>query len=459
MREGFLWSASTSAFQIEGAYKKGNKGLSTVDTRHVKKGTADTKFACDHYHKYKEDIALMAELGLKAYRFSISWPRILPDLSGKVNKEGIDFYNDLINELLKNNIEPLVTIYHFDLPQILVDKFGGWASRETINFYEKYAITLFENFGDRVKKWFTINEQFVVMFNSEFNGMREFENQIGYEKLVYQMGYHMTLAEKKAMKKCKEIIPDAMIGPVAAYQLFYPATAKSEDIMAAFDAEEILSYYLLDFCVKGECNEYTRKYLKEKGVYPEMKMGDEEILKSSSPDFIGINYYFPLTAEFPNEREKNPNFPLFWNSDRYSVTKNSILKPTEWMPFGFDSRGLRSALKKAYIRYSIPLMVTENGVAYSEVIESGNIINDDYRIEYIEGHLKECKKAIEEGIDLIGYSPWSFTDVLSASQGFSKRYGLVYIDRTEDDLKEMRRIPKKSFYWYKNVIKNNGNNL
>lgn len=457
MREGFLWSASTSAFQIEGAYLENGKGLSTVDTRNVPEGITDTKIASDHYHNYKEDIKLMKELGLNTYRFSISWPRIFPDLTGEANEKGIKFYNDLINELIKNGIEPLVTIYHFDLPQVLVDEFDGWLNRETINYYEKYAITLFESFGDRVKKWISINEQLMVMYSKDFNGIRNVDGD-EYLKAAYQMSYHMTLAEKKVMKACKKIIPDAIIGPSYPFQVIHPYSVNTEDIIAAFDTEEILNYYLLDLCVNGKISKLNDKYLKEKGIYPKTEEGDNEILHSSKPDFIGVNYYFPLAAEYPKE-EANKNLPLFWQSTKFNIKNSSVLPTFEWMPHGVDPASLRLALKKLQSRYGLPTIITENGLAYSDVLDEKNEVNDDYRIDYIKTHLQECKKAIEEGVDLMGYSPWSFLDSLSGRQGFSKRYGLVYVNRTEDNLKDLGRIPKKSFYWYKDVIKTNGNSL
>lgn len=457
MKKGFLWGASTSAFQIEGAYLENGKGLSTVDTRSVPEGITDTKIASDHYHNYKEDIKLMKELGLSTYRFSISWPRIFPDLTGKANEKGIKFYNDLINELIKNEIEPLVTIYHFDLPQVLVDEFGGWLSRKAIDYYEKYATTLFENFGDRVKKWISINEQLMVMYSKDFNGIRNLGGN-DYLKATYQMSYHMTLAEKKVMKVCKDIIPDAIIGPSYPFQVIHPHTVSPEDINAAFDAEEILNFYLLDLCVRGSISNLNLNYLKEMDVFPSMEDSDNEILNLSKPDFIGVNYYFPLSAEIL-KGEIDKTLPPFWQSPRFNIKNSQVLPTSEWMPHGVDPVSLRLALKKIESRYGLPTMITENGMAYSDILDEENKINDDYRIDYIRTHLKECQKAIEEGVNLMGYSPWSFLDSLSGRQGFSKRYGLVYVNRTENDLKDLKRVPKKSFYWYKDVIKTNGNRL
>lgn len=456
--DNFLWGASTSAFQVEGAYLEDGKGLSSVDTRKIPEGITDTKVASDHYHRYKEDVALMAELGLKSYRFSISWPRIYPDASGKVNEAGLKFYDDLINELIEYNIEPLITIYHFDVPKALTDEFGGFASRKCIDYYVEYAKTLFKHFGDRVNKWITINEQLMDMFNPDFSGTRGVDGE-GSMKLTYQISHHMSLAEKKVMAACHKMLPNAKIGPVNCFQVVYPATSKPEDVVAAFDAEEILSYMLLDVSVKGEYPKYVWNYLEERGIAPEMLEGDEEILKSTKPDFIGLNYYFSLCVEARNSKDKNENLPPFWKYDKFDVVDNKFFRSSEWMIHGTDPVGLRLILRKIYTRYNLPIIITENGYAQSEVLEEGDIVNDDYRINYIREHLKQCKLAISEGVELLGYCPWSFIDILSGRQGFSKRYGLVYVNRDEHDLKDLRRIKKKSFHWYKNVIKTNGKSL
>ncbi|ERK29797.1 glycoside hydrolase family 1 protein [Clostridium intestinale] len=453
--ENFLWGASTSAFQVEGAYLEDGKGLSSVDIRKVPKGITNTEVASDHYHRYKEDVALMNELGLKAYRFSISWSRIYPDASGKVNEEGLKFYDNLINELIKNKIEPIVTIYHFDVPKALTDEFGAWTNRKCIDFYVEYAKTLFRHFGDRVNKWITINEQLMDIFNPDFSGTRGIESENPL-KLTYQISHHMSLAEKKVIKACHEILPNSMIGPVSAFQVVYPATTKPEDIVAALDAEEILSYMLLDVSVKGEYSEFAWNYLKERGIEPVMEPGDTEILKSAKPDFIGFNYYASQCAEAYNLDKINEKTAPFFKSDKFKIVENKFLEKSDWMIFGTDPVGLRISLRKLHNRYNLPLIITENGYAESEILEEGDIVNDNYRISYIKEHLKQCELAISEGVELLGYCPWSFIDILSGRQGFSKRYGLVYVNRTEDDLKDLRRIKKKSFYWYKEVIKTNG---
>lgn len=216
---------------------------------------------------------------------------------------------------------------------------------------------------------------------------------------------------------------------------------------------------LLDVSVKGEYPKFVWNYLEERGIAPEMLEGDEEILKSAKPDFIGLNYYFSLCVEAPNPNGKDEKLPPFWKYDKFDVVDNKFFKTSEWMVHGTDPVGLRLSLRKIHNRYNLPIIITENGYAQSEVLEEGDIVNDDYRINYIGEHLKQCELAISEGVELLGYCPWSFIDILSGRQGFSKRYGLVYVNRDEHDLKDLRRIKKKSFHWYKDVIKTNGKSL
>lgn len=449
----FLWGVSSSAFQIEGASTEDGKGLSTVDTRKVKEGIADTAIASDHYHHWKEDISLLAEMGVKTYRFSISWTRIFPSGEGEVNQKGLQFYDNLIDELLAYNIEPLVTMYHFDLPQNLVDKYQGWLSRKTIDCYEKYAEVLFTHYGDRVKNWISINEELMVMYSQDFNGIRNLDEK-QYKKAVFQMMYHMSLAEKKAFKLCHELVTDGKIGPANAFQNIYPATSDPLDVEAAMNAEEFLSYMLLDLSVKGKFPENTLRYLQKENLAPETLPEDEEILKNNKPDYICFNYYASLCAEFYTGLADD-HMPPFFRSNRYRIVPNQTKSLSEWMVFGIDPVGMRISMRKLYNRYELPLMITENGYADSEELSDTFEINDEKRIGYLQLHLLECSKAIDEGIPLLGYSAWSFLDSLSGREGFSKRYGLVYVNRTDDDTKDLKRYKKKSFYWYQNAIKQN----
>ena len=424
----FLWGASTSAFQVEGGYDEGGRGLATTDVQKTPAGQADTKTAADHYHHWREDVSLMAELGLKTYRMSFSWSRIMPDETLAPNPEGLAFYDQLIDALLENGIEPLVTLYHFECPQALVDAFGGWKSRKMIDAYTAYAKVCFSHFRGRVKKWVTVNEQLIAVAASNLNGNRE-KDPVKYMKDMYQMSYHISLAEHKAFSLLKKIDPEAMIGPVCAIQVVYPLTSKPEDMEAAWQAEELMEFYMLDMSVRGEYSPFITSYLKEHDYYPETDREDVSVLKDSSPDFIGINYYFSICAK-QKSGPINYNQPPFWVSDLYDICDNPYLQKTEWMSMGVDSKGLRTGMEKVYQRYQLPMIITENGMAVSETPDESGKIDDHYRIDYLHAHLEQIYRMLQEGIHIMGYCPWSFVDVLSSHQGFSKRYGLVYVDRT-----------------------------
>ena len=458
----FLWGASTSAYQIEGAWNEDGKGPSVIDmNKHLPEGTSDFKVASDHYHRYKEDVALMAELGLKAYRFSIAWTRIYPEGTGEVNKKGIEFYNDLINELLDKKIEPIVTMYHFDLPYALQEK-GGWSNRETIDAFEKYAKTLFRNYGDRVKYWLTINEQNMMILHGEAIGTvdRSLENP---KKELYQQNHHMMLAQARAMNLCHKMFPNTKIGPAPNISIVYPATSKPEDIIAAQNCSAIRNWMYLDMACFGRYNSLAWSYLEKKSYVPEIEDGDMEILKSAKPDFIAFNYYSSATVE----QSKNDGSDVSSTGDQQLVNgeegffKAAVNENLEKTEFGWeiDPVGFRATLREINERYNLPLMVTENGLGAFDKLEEGDTVNDDYRIEYLEKHIKQCKLAINDGVNLIGYSPWSAIDLVSTHQGSSKRYGFIYVNREEFDLKDLKRIKKKSFGWYKELIEDNGENL
>lgn len=460
--EGFLWGASTSAYQVEGAWNEDGKGPSVIDMKKYPEGTSDYKIAADHYHQYKEDVALFAELGLKVYRFSIAWTRIYPNGTGEVNQKGIEFYNNLIDELLAHNVEPLVTMYHFDLPYALQQK-GGWSNRETIDAFENYAKTLFENFGDRVKYWLTINEQNMMVLHGTAIGTVD-PNLENPQKELQQQNHHMLLAQAKAMKLCHKMCPNAKIGPAPNITSIYPATSKPEDTLAALNWSSIRNWLYLDMAVFGRYNSIAWSYLEEKGLTPTILEGDMDILKDAKPDFIAFNYYATATvAESRNDasgrmsREGDQQI-VIGEEGVYRDVSNSNLQQSE---FGWtvDPVGFRNTLRELNDRYNLPLIVTENGLGAYDKLEEGDVVNDDYRIDYLRRHLEQAKLAITDGVNLIGYCPWSAIDLISTHQGIKKRYGFIYVNRDEFDLKDLRRIRKKSFYWYKKAIETNGKDL
>lgn len=456
MKQQFLWGASTSGFQVEGGIFEGGKGISTTDVRKVPDGIADSKVASDHYHHVEEDIMLMKELGMNVYRFSFCWARIMPD-GYHVNEEGLNFYDQIIQLCINNGIEPLPTLYHFEMPQALVDEFGGWKDRRCIEAYVTYATICFKKWKGIIKHWVTINEQLIAMAAGDLNGNHESDAFLQM-KYMYQMSYHASIAEKCAMAKLREIDNEAQIGAVCAVQNTYPYSSSPQDVLAAMDAEELMMYMLLDMTVRGEYSPRVKYLLNQMNVYPITCDGDDELLKSSKPDFLGINYYSSICVRENATQEINFKLPPFFRSSVFEVVKNENIPTTEWMTNGIDSLGIRSIIYKIYNRYGLPMIITENGIAYSDVLEDGRV-HDDYRIEYLKMHIKEVLIAKNEGYPVFGYCPWSFIDVVSSHQGFAKRYGLVYVDRTDTDIKNCTRIKKDSYYWYQNVIKNNGKNI
>lgn len=450
----FLWGASTSSYQVEGAFDEDGKGMSIQDL-HAPEHIADFKVASDHYHHWKEDVALMAEMGLKAYRFSISWARILPKGAGEVNEAGVRFYNQLIDELIKNNIEPVATMYHFDLPLELYNN-GGWNNRATIDAFEQYAKILFENYGDRVKYWLTINEQ-NCMINHP-NAMNP--GKVPSKKELYQQCHNMFVAGAKATLLCHEMCKDAKIGPAPNITAIYPETCAPSDVIAADNWETIRCWMYLDMAVYGKYNALAWAYMEEKDCLPQIEEGDMELLASAKADFIGVNYYATATVSASKNdgtdcQPRNGDQQVMLGEEGvYRAATNPNLEETE---FGWiiDSVGLRVTLRRIYSRYNLPLLITENGLGAKDVISEDGKVHDEYRIDYLKRHFKQAQLAITDGVDLIGYCPWSFIDLVSTHQGYEKRYGFVYVNREEKDLKDMARIKKDSFYWYQDVIKSN----
>jgi len=459
-KQDFLWGASTSAYQVEGAYDEDNKGLSVQDVKTVLPGTPDFKVASDHYHHFKEDIALMAEMGFKTYRFSIAWTRIIPDGDGAINPKGIEFYSKLIDECLKYKIEPLITMYHFDLPYEL-EKKGGWSNRKTIDAFLNYAKVLFKEFGTRVKYWLTINEENMMILHGAAIGTAN-GSAAEVQKILYQQNHHMLIAQALTMKLLHKMVVGAKIGPAPNISYVYPKTCKPEDILAMQNFAAIRNWLYLDMAVYGRYNTVAWNFMEKTGITPTMEAGDMEALRDAKPDFIAFNYYATATvadgSSILADDESGDQQISIGMKGFYAGSKNEYLQKTQ---FGWevDPEGFRITLREIYDRYHLPLIVTENGLgAHDEVNKNGEII-DDYRIEYLQKHIMQAKLAVDDGVELLGYCPWSAIDLISTHQGFVKRYGFIYVNRTEDDLKDMKRLKKKSFYWYKKVIATNGEDL
>lgn len=462
----FLWGGATAAFQVEGAWDEDGKGLSIQDVRNEHPKFNNVTVTSDQYHRYKEDVALMKEMGLKSYRFSIAWARIYPD--GKtLNKEGLTYYHNLIDELVKNDIEPLVTLYHFDQPYALQERYGGWYSKEIIEDFLRFAKTCFEEYGDKVKYWLTICEQNnIVMYPSLCGGVNE---GCEVEQWRYTVTHHMCVASAKVIKLCHEMLPDAKIGPCVGYSPSYPATCHPKDYMASMNQDDFRTFYALDLICFGRIHAVVKKYLSDRDM--EIDITEEELqeLKEANPDFIAFNYYQSDVAKHCplQEEETQPGFNMEGKKGAityakfpglYQGSENPYLERNDW-DWEIDPVGFRIAFRKLYDRYQLPLMVTENGLGAYDTLEEGDVIHDPYRIDYLAKHIAQMHEAIQDGCEIIGYYPWSFMDVLSSSNGYNKRYGFVYVNRDDDDLKDLRRIRKESFHWYTQVIKLNGEKL
>lgn len=460
--EKFLWGASTSAYQVEGAVAEDGKSPSIIDMYEHPKDVADFSVASDHYHRYREDIAMFAEMGLKAYRFSIAWTRILPGGTGEVNAKGLEFYGNLIRECRKYEIEPVVTMYHFDLPYCLEEK-GGWLNRDTIDAFVNYAKVLFKHFGGEVKYWLTINEQNTMILHPGAIGLPN-GGELPSKKVMYQQNHHMMLAQAEVMKLFHQMVPGGMIGPALNLTAMYPATCRPEDAIAAHNWEVLRCWNFADVPVYGWYHPLAWEYMKDRKIAPEVTDGDREILKNAKPDFIAMNYY--STATIAASRGDASDVAARAGDQQIMLGEQGVYRPAENEYVGktqygwvVDPVGFRYTLRKTYERYRLPILITENGIGAPDTLEEDGSVHDAYRIDFIREHLHQMKLAITDGVDMLGYCPWAAIDVVSTHQGYRKRYGFIYVDRDEFELKELKRYRKDSFYWYQNVIRENGKSL
>lgn len=468
--EDFLWGSASAAYQVEGAWDQDGKGESVWD-RFVQipgktyKGTTGA-VAVDHYNRYKEDVQLMADLGLKAYRFSISWPRIIPDGNGEINEKGLQFYENLIDELLKHNIEPIVTLYHWDLPQALQDEYLGWEDRQVIDDFARYCQIVFERFNGKVKYWVTLNEQNVFISHGYLSASHP--PNVKDPKRMLQANHHANLANAKAIKLFREMNIEGQIGPSFAYGPTYAFDADPNNQLAADTREEINAHFWLDVYVNGHYPRIAWKHFTKEGIAPTIEEGDLELLKEGKPDFLGVNYYQTATAKHnpldgvgmgkPNYTGEKGSAEESGIPGLYKDVTNPHVEYTNW-DWAIDPTGLRIGLRRMTSRYNLPILITENGLGEFDRLEADSRVRDDYRIDYLREHILAIQAAITDGVEVIGYCTWSFTDLLSWLNGYQKRYGFVYVDRDELDEKELKRYKKDSFYWYKNVIATNGEEL
>ncbi|WP_234497664.1 6-phospho-beta-glucosidase [Vibrio maritimus] len=468
--KNFLWGGAIAANQAEGGYREGDKGLTTVDMipygdnrMPVKLGLREqvsldeaeyypSHDAIDFYHRYKDDIALLAEMGFKVFRTSIAWARMFPKGDElEPNQAGIAYYQDLFRECKKYGIEPLVTLCHFDVPMHLVDTYGSWRSREMIGFFERYARTCFEAFDGLVKYWLTFNE-INILLHSPFSGagllFKERENK---EQVKYQAAHHELVASALVTKIAHEINPENQVGCMLAGGNFYPYSCKPEDVKMALDKDRE-NLFFIDVQARGYYPSYAQRTFRDKGVELEIHDEDLEILKNTV-DFISFSYYASRCASADMNKG---------NTSEANVVKsirNPHLEASDW-GWVIDPMGLRIAMNTLYDRYQKPLFLVENGLGAKDTVEANGEINDDYRIDYLRAHIEAMGDAIEDGVPLMGYTPWGCIDLVAASTGeMSKRYGFIYVDRDDKGNGTLERSRKKSFYWYKKVIASNGEDL
>ena len=469
--ENFLWGGATAANQCEGAYNEGGRGLATVDVQPIGKDRFPVALGkrkmfdfeegyfypaqrgIDFYHHYKEDIKLFAEMGFKTFRMSIGWSRIFPNGDDATpNQEGLEFYRSVFEECRKYEIEPLVTIAHFDVPMNLVTKYGSWKNRKLVDFYVEYCRVLFNEYKDIVKYWLTFNEINMLLHLPFMGAGLVFEEGENEDVVKYTAAHNQLVASAKATKIAHEINPNFMIGCMLAAGNTYANTPNPKDVFKALEADRE-GYFFVDVQSRGYYPNYALKELERKGVKIPFEDGDKELLKENTVDFISFSYYSSRLTSADPEVNKETQGNVF------ATLKNPYLEASEW-GWQIDPLGLRITLNSLYDRYQKPLFIVENGLgAKDELINE--TVEDDYRIEYLREHIKAMKDAVElDGVDLIGYTTWGCIDLVAASTGqMSKRYGFIYVDRDDEGNGTYKRYKKKSFGWYKKVIASNGEDL
>jgi 6-phospho-beta-glucosidase len=468
----FLWGGAFAANQMEGAWQEGGKGACVADineftsdvpidqkyngeitTDYVKGALAagpdrifPKRWGIDFYHTYKEDLALLKELGLKTYRTSINWARIFPNGDEEEpNEEGLKFYDNLIDEIIKNDMVPLITISHYEIPLNLTLKYKGWYSREVIDFFVKYCKVLFDRFGDRVKMWIIVNQINLVVHES-FNHLGVAEDLVdNVLEAKYQAVHNEMVACAIATRYAHSLGKDLQIGMMQCGGPAYPASSKPEDVLATLRHNQ-MEYFFADVLLRGRYPGYAFHFFEERGINIEFGPNDEEDLKNTA-DFMSFSYYYTRVVDKEHFEKDNSAF------------RNAELPANPW-GWTIDPSGLRFMLNEYYDRYQCPIYITENGCGYFDKLEDDGTIHDSYRIDYFKAHIEQMKLAIMDGVDLRGYYAWGPLDIVSCSSSeMSKRYGFIYVDQDDYGNGTKRRIKKDSFAWFQNVIRTNGEEL
>ena len=476
LSKDFLWGGATAANQCEGAWDRDGKGVSVADictggkfgqSKRITPVLEEATFypsheAIRHYDRFREDIALFAEMGFKCYRFSIAWTRIFPNGDeAEPNEAGLRHYEEVIDECLKYGIEPLITISHYEVPFGLTKKCNAWVSREMIDYFLNYCRAIFTRYKGKVKYWLTFNEinsasePMGALLNqgilNDLEHPTEFMKQPDIPQQRYQGLHHMLVASALAVKMAHEIDPNYRVGNMMIYSASYPLTFDPDDVLACQQYNRRYNYYCTDVQARGAYPAYAKRMLEGLGVKLEVQPEDAEILRNGTVDFITFSYYMSSCQTAKDMKGGEGNI--------LGGVPNPNLSASDW-GWQIDPKGLRYALNDLYDRYGLPLMVVENGLGAKDEIEADGSINDDYRIDYLRQHIEQMKEAVKDGVDLMGYTPWGCIDLVSASTGeYAKRYGMIYVRRYDDGTGDFARLKKKSFYWYQKVIATNGEDL
>ena len=481
--EGFLWGGATAANQVEGGWKEGGKGISVSDcarshldvdvtdyhaqnkvtSEDIEKALATDdevyypkRHGSDFYHHYKEDIKMFAEMGFKVYRLSIAWSRIFPNADDpEPNEEGLKFYDNVFDECLKYGIEPLVTMSHYEPPINLVLKYNGWYNRKTIDMFVRFVETICKRYKDKVKYWLTFNEVDSIIRHPYTTGGLIEDRFPGknFEEVIFQSMHHQFVASALATKICHEVIPGSKVGCMLTKLTYYPYTCKPEDVLTMQQSMRS-TYCYGDTQVFAEYPAYLLSRFRNKGINIVKETGDDEIMKAYPVDFVSFSYYHSscVAADTTNLEQAAGN--------TITAVKNPYVPSSDW-GWQIDPIGLRISMVDLYDRYRKPLFIVENGLGAVDKVEEDGTINDQYRIDYLKAHMKAMLDAIElDGVECMGYTSWGCIDLISEStKQMSKRYGYIYVDCDDYGKGTYKRIPKKSFYWYKDVIATNGASL
>ena len=468
---GFMWGGASAANQCEGGIFEGGRGPANVDvcpsgadrhaviTGHRKMLRMDGEHrypaaeAVDFYHRFREDIRLFGEMGFRTYRMSIAWTRIFPKGDEEYpSEEGLRFYDQVFAECRKYGIRPLVTISHFDCPIHLIEAYGGWRDRRMIECYLRLCRVLFERYRGQVRHWLTFNEINMILHAPFMGAGLCFEEGENEEQIKYQAAHHELVASALAVKLAHEIDPENKVGCMLLSRIAYPYTCRPDDVLKGQQTMQLANYYCGDVQVRGAYPAFAKRLWKEKGIEIPFAEGDLEALREGTVDFFSFSYYSSSTAT------DDPTVPVA-NGNMMRGPANPYLEQSQW-GWTIDPKGLRYLLNEFYGRWQIPLMIVENGLGAEDQVEEDGTIHDEYRIAYMREHIQQMAEAIEDGVELMGYTVWGCTDLVSAGTGeMAKRYGLVYVDKDNEGKGTLERRRKDSFYWYQNVIRTNGAEL